>query len=678
VYNAADDPVATWQYPDGTTGVIIRRLDEVSCIGFQILGDGGGEDSIVVTSFFDVILTFSDAELSTEFAKEVGPGSVTATDVAGPGVRFDFVGLSTSSGTTVADSFAVSALAGGAYKTYGVIQQFPTHGDFTAYTKYRLVFTNVGTSPVNVNLKVNTGWTIPPPEYGASWRDTFWQNTWTYIGPDESEMLTLDFSQAQVYNALDEKEHPQHPDGTTGIAVWRLDEVSSVGFQVLGEDEASIVVSGFGHPPTAGFTYLPIAPLAGEPITFDASGSSANGGTIIEYQWDFDDGNITTTSEPTIVHSFSSLGSYDVSVKVTDVESFFDIQWNLVTVSPSVVYHHDVAITQININATLILPGDTGRIIEKGDVVEIEVTVKNKGNIAESFSINVIVSRYDGIQAGVLPSQDIVNLDPDSQQTLMFYWITDESQAIGYIIRAIAETVPGERYMDTFDNTKATILTLVETMPEIPVLEITPASRDGLVRGYFDLNVTIDNANAFWDVAGFSMKVVYDASVIHAVDVTEGPFLKAFGGTYFVSEIHNDQGFVLVYATQLPPRTTTSGRGTLFTVQFQGFGEGECDITLEETELAAISDETKWVVFTSVLVPYTMLGGHATMFRPLPGDINADGKVNLTDLVLLAMAYGSRPGDLNWNENADLAQPYGVIGLSDLVTVAAYYGQVFP
>jgi hypothetical protein len=290
----------------------------------------------------------------------------------------------------------------------------------------------------------------------------------------------------------------------------------------------------------------------------------------------------------------------------------------------------------------------------------------------------VIVSRYDGIQVGVLPSQDIVNLDPDSQQTLMFYWTTDESQAIGYITRAIAETVPGERYMDTFDNTKATILTLVEAIPEIPVLEIVPASRNGLVRGYFDLNVTIDSVNAFWDVAGFSIKIVYDVSMVRAADVIEGPFLKAFGDTYFVSEINNDQGFVLVYATQLPPRTATSGSGTLFTVRFQGYGEGESDIILEETELAAMADETEWVVLTSVLVPHTALGGHVTIFRPLPGDINADGRVNLADLVLLAMAYGSRPGDLNWNENADLAPPYGVIGLSDLVTVATYYGQVFP
>ena len=60
------------------------------------------------------------------------------------------------------------------------------------------------------------------------------------------------------------------------------------------------------------------------------------------------------------------------------------------------------------------------------------------------------------------------------------------------------------------------------------------------------------------------------------------------------------------------------------------------------------------------------------------GDLNGDGKVNLADLVLFADAYGSKPGDLNWNPLADIAPPYGNIGLTDLVTLAMHYGQHYP
>lgn len=58
----------------------------------------------------------------------------------------------------------------------------------------------------------------------------------------------------------------------------------------------------------------------------------------------------------------------------------------------------------------------------------------------------------------------------------------------------------------------------------------------------------------------------------------------------------------------------------------------------------------------------------------IPGDINNGFKVGLPDLVLLAQAYGSKPGDSNWNPNADIDGD-GMVGLSDLVILAQHYGQ---
>ncbi|MGD0977645.1 MAG: PQQ-binding-like beta-propeller repeat protein [Candidatus Bathyarchaeia archaeon] len=57
-----------------------------------------------------------------------------------------------------------------------------------------------------------------------------------------------------------------------------------------------------------------------------------------------------------------------------------------------------------------------------------------------------------------------------------------------------------------------------------------------------------------------------------------------------------------------------------------------------------------------------------------PGDINGDFKVDLKDLVKLTNAYGSKPGDANWNQNADI-DGNGTVGLSDLVILAQHYGQ---
>ncbi len=60
-------------------------------------------------------------------------------------------------------------------------------------------------------------------------------------------------------------------------------------------------------------------PLTGEydlEVTFDASGSSDPDGTIVAWDWDFDDGNTSTEANPT--HTFTASGDYAVTLTVTD------------------------------------------------------------------------------------------------------------------------------------------------------------------------------------------------------------------------------------------------------------------------------------------------------------------------------------------------------------------------
>jgi hypothetical protein len=61
--------------------------------------------------------------------------------------------------------------------------------------------------------------------------------------------------------------------------------------------------------------------------------------------------------------------------------------------------------------------------------------------------------------------------------------------------------------------------------------------------------------------------------------------------------------------------------------------------------------------------------------QSLPWDLNGDGVIDLKDLSILAQAYRSTPASPNWNEKADLAEPWGVIDLADLVTLAVHYGE---
>jgi hypothetical protein len=61
----------------------------------------------------------------------------------------------------------------------------------------------------------------------------------------------------------------------------------------------------------------------------------------------------------------------------------------------------------------------------------------------------------------------------------------------------------------------------------------------------------------------------------------------------------------------------------------------------------------------------------------IPGDLNGDLRVTLSDLVILANAYGSTPGDIKWNPDSDI-NGNGKVDLPDLVILALNYGKTDP
>ena len=70
--------------------------------------------------------------------------------------------------------------------------------------------------------------------------------------------------------------------------------------------------------PNAAFTYTPLEPHALEEVTFNASGSEANGGSIVSYAWDFGDGAGNTTGALTVKHTYAAAGDFNVTLMVTD------------------------------------------------------------------------------------------------------------------------------------------------------------------------------------------------------------------------------------------------------------------------------------------------------------------------------------------------------------------------
>jgi PKD repeat protein len=68
--------------------------------------------------------------------------------------------------------------------------------------------------------------------------------------------------------------------------------------------------------PVPSFTYAPSAPISKSSVTFDGSLSADSDGRIVSYAWNFGDGS--QGSGQVVKHEFSTMGSYTVTLTVTD------------------------------------------------------------------------------------------------------------------------------------------------------------------------------------------------------------------------------------------------------------------------------------------------------------------------------------------------------------------------
>ena len=103
--------------------------------------------------------------------------------------------------------------------------------------------------------------------------------------------------------------------------------------------EYSFTTSGaLNQPPIANFIYSPEKPVVNQPVTFDASSSYDPDGKITAYEWDFGDGNITSTTEEKIKHSYSEAGIYEVTLTVTDNEGAKNSTTKIITVYSGAIF----------------------------------------------------------------------------------------------------------------------------------------------------------------------------------------------------------------------------------------------------------------------------------------------------------------------------------------------------
>jgi len=325
-------------------------------------------------------------------------------------------------------------------------------------------------------------------------------------------------------------------------------------------------------------------------------------------------------------------------------------------------YIHDIAIVQLDATPSMVKIGGT---------VYIAVTVENNGNATETFTL---ITTYDSH----VQTETITNLSPGAQVSFNYNWDTTGEQRCLHYINASAGPVDGETF--TFDNTRSTGVKLVPTIPPATTLKINPSTVKGLTRSYIKLNLTINDLDVYWDFAGFDIRVTYNTTMLDAVQVTLGDFSRNFHLTFvLLNEINDAQGYVhLAVLWDLENLTTETrphpyGAGTLFTIIFRAVHAGQDNVKIDSAQLAAFPNATKWCDLSSVPIDYTAEKGSIKVALSIPQDVNADGKVDILDVVLASASYASRPGDPNWNPDADIDGD-GRITILDLVKITGVYG----
>ena len=185
--------------------------------------------------------------------------------------------------------------------------------------------------------------------------------------------------------------------------------------------------------PYADFTFWPDVAVKNKPVMFNASMSTPDGGIIVEYQWDFGDGNITVTSSPLINHTYTASGAYRVSLVVVDSDG--------ISSSPKIEWLEVVDSRDVEIRYVEVVP----KLAKINKTVTIKFIIKNNGRTDENCTVSAYYRKTFGTTWTKIASKDIF-LASGEERLESFTWNTTGVSEIEvyYDIKVVASYVPYE------------------------------------------------------------------------------------------------------------------------------------------------------------------------------------------------------------------------------------------
>jgi len=217
-----------------------------------------------------------------------------------------------------------------------------------------------------------------------------------------------------------------------------------------------------------------------------------------------------------------------------------------------------------------------------------------------------------------------------------------------------------------------TIICLI--IPSVAIAETVsidpPEIKSPEVGQTLTLDVMIEGAKGLF---GFEFDLSYNPEFLKFLSATEGDFLQSAGQTFAVSPIIYGEkpkdggvGTIRMGVSQLGG-AGVNGDGVLAKVEFEVIKEAGTPILLEFQNFSLFDAQA------NKKAPAKMVGSKIMPRQKLtPWDVNNDGQVDISDLVLVERHFGEKievPVSPNPDVNGD-----GIV-VSDLVLIGIHFGE---
>jgi hypothetical protein len=258
-----------------------------------------------------------------------------------------------------------------------------------------------------------------------------------------------------------------------------------------------------------------------------------------------------------------------------------------------------------------------------GTIVNVNVTVQDEGNFAEVFNLTAYAnSQAIGTQR--------VSLNTGDSGNLSFTWNTTGCGKGDYNISASVSLAPGEVNAGNSNGMANTPVTILVLGHDVAVINVEPI-RTVVGQGY-NLSVAVTVKNY-------------------------GVFSETFNVTAHANET--------LVGTQTVTLASAEKADILLTNSTVSMTMGQYAVNATAGPVSGQTDTTD----------INLTGGNVIV--TIPGDVDGNFKVEMSDVVTILLAFGSTLGQSTYVPNCDI-EGTGRVDMSDVIIALLHFGQHYP